>query len=560
MLPTSQQFERAAINLQWLNHVNEYPSLAPIFTTENATRELKIDILQKFSSGGTSDKPDKHVGKFSPARYRTMRFDGKTRQMEFPHPVPYFWLVNTLVNNWDKVSSTMSEQCSRIGPKNYYLKHGGRIVVFGSDYSEEEIRPFRLQGGSNVANRDLINASLTDGVVVKLDISNFFPSIYTHALDWSIQGERTGRLDTPGAKIDKAFSNARTGRTDGVSIGPVTSNIAAEIILFALDKKLQEWQENEDLYYSRAIDDLTLVVPKYTNIDDLVNRIAGYLSSVGLALNHAKTKTYPYKLHNANHISYLVHEAISPLESYCTRPQIRKSFGQLYLLADESASLSIVKYGWKKIRDIVLRNSKAAPQNVDEFLSNSWALTSNYPHMIPEVVAETIIRSSNKAVGIPPQDFVENLLDSLLPRGFTDVSTWLLYYFLHRGIPPEGVLEKLHFFDDSFDSQRIRNQWLDSFVALSLLAFEDHRITARVGEIFSTAPQPENEREDLWSEFWPIRYELYRRGILKLTENCYKQEAKAFGVLRDHQFILMDAQSDFASELLKFRSQSRKRH
>lgn len=75
--------------------------------------------------------------------------------------------------------------------------------------------------------------------LVKADIKNFYPSIYTHSLAWAIHGKRSIReggkgknrrdLKFVGNRLDKLFQFANDGCTNGLPIGPVVSDIAAEI-------------------------------------------------------------------------------------------------------------------------------------------------------------------------------------------------------------------------------------------------------------------------------------------------------------------------------------------
>lgn len=84
--------------------------------------------------------------------------------------------------------------------------------------------------------------------IVKADIKNFYPSVYTHSLAWAIHGKRTirhggkgkNRRDVKfvGNRLDKLFQMANDGCTNGLPIGPAVSDIVSEIVASAVDRVL----------------------------------------------------------------------------------------------------------------------------------------------------------------------------------------------------------------------------------------------------------------------------------------------------------------------------------
>lgn len=534
------KFESAALRHQWLNFVNEYPALPPILSTESAS----TNVFKKTIASFTDKKglPDKRVAKFAPSPYRISRFDGKVRFLELPHPVPYFFLVQSLSKNWDAVNPLINSESSRIRPQHFPRTE--RIVIFGHSYENEELPVFSLSNGSPE-----LEFSLSRGTVVQLDISNFFPSVYTHALDWAVSGKRT-TSSGPGSEIDKAFQCVRTRRTDGISIGPVTSHIAAEIMLYGLDKRIAGL--GFPTFYTRAIDDLTILIPPNQDPDELSNLVSNELSRVGLALNHAKTKVTPLKSFHSQHISKSLSQITDLISQYPSKKKLRQAFSSLYVLADKNPGSSLVKYGWKQIRSIIdseiKRNSRYNPSY---FVTLSWEMAAHYPHMIPSVVAESLFHEQ-KLDGRVPEQFICDLLSQHLQRGVTDTITWLLFYCQQQSIDPTVALKSIDFFNLNKLSE-LRSTSIDAFVGCTLLSFDDPSINQQLVQIFSDPGYFTDNRTLKWSDQWPIRYSLYLRGLLT-SADLKPQESQAFSVLKSEGFsILRDSSIDYRSLISDFR-------
>lgn len=79
----------------------------------------------------------------------------------------------------------------------------------------------------------------------KLDISNCFPSIYTHSIEWAVMGKeyaKKAKGDRTRTRFERVFDSlmqqANDGETAGIPVGPEFSRIFAEIILQRIDSVL----------------------------------------------------------------------------------------------------------------------------------------------------------------------------------------------------------------------------------------------------------------------------------------------------------------------------------
>jgi hypothetical protein len=94
------------------------------------------------------------------------------------------------------------------------------------------VRPYAI--GRGYAQRKLELRSRFP-IILKLDIKNYYRSIYTHSIPWAIYGKGYAkthiREDNLGNKLDRAVQYGQDGQTIGIPTGPDTSFIISEIIL-----------------------------------------------------------------------------------------------------------------------------------------------------------------------------------------------------------------------------------------------------------------------------------------------------------------------------------------
>lgn len=138
--------------------------------------------------------------------------------------------------------------------------------------------------------------------IVKADIENFYPSIYTHSLAWAIHGKRSVRhgrkgknrrnLKLVGNRLDKLFQVANDGCTNGLPIGPAVSDIASEIIVSAVDRVLTAKLKKCEIECEavRFKDDYRILVSSEADARKVVKILQAALKEYNLELSDEKTK------------------------------------------------------------------------------------------------------------------------------------------------------------------------------------------------------------------------------------------------------------------------------
>lgn len=134
--------------------------------------------------------------------------------------------------------------------------------------------------------------------IVKADIKNFYPSIYTHSIAWAIHGKTFIRkavnlhnYNLLGNRLDKLFQNANDRCTNGVPIGPVVSDLISEIIAAGVDKLFSKKisKETIDCEIIRFKDDYRILTKSETDAKSTIKLLQAALKEYNLELSDEKT-------------------------------------------------------------------------------------------------------------------------------------------------------------------------------------------------------------------------------------------------------------------------------
>lgn len=215
---------------------------------------------------------------FDQIEYRLTRFNTAGRWLSIPHPLPHAKLCLKLTEHWEKFSWIQKNTHSNIKPQRY---EDGRVIVMNG-YSD-----------SSEKTGKYLNHSFGKRYLVHADISNFFPSIYSHAIPWALVGFKEAK-DKSGDKypnewfnqIDACVRRTRRSETQGVAIGPATSNILGEIILGKVDEALAKSLDGE---FSRYIDDYSYYSDSEEDAKNFLHSLECELAKFKLHLNAKKT-------------------------------------------------------------------------------------------------------------------------------------------------------------------------------------------------------------------------------------------------------------------------------
>lgn len=268
-----------------LDHGLFAEKLPPCFSSEGLAA-LVPNALKKI----TTEKDGKKLGKLiakqtrGHVRYQVMRDVNIPRHMGIPHPQSYAGQCLAIRRCWDKIKRHCAKPRQPIS--RIFVRQTGHDRVFEMSYKGAERFEIEEQElGFLTGSR----------YVVQADISTCFPSIYTHSLPWALHGKKKaktsrGDLSLPGNILDKATQALRDSQTNGLLIGPHSSNILSEIILTSVDEALLKKGYQR---LNRHIDDYRYYARSHEDAESFVRDLGLALREFELSLNEKKTRILP---------------------------------------------------------------------------------------------------------------------------------------------------------------------------------------------------------------------------------------------------------------------------
>ena len=206
----------------------------------------------------------------------------------------------------------------------------GRTIIM--DYQKAHPRSLRLSFGKRFQ--------------VKTDISNFFPSIYSHAVTWAAVGFATAKANRRRNwynQLDACICATKRNETQGTAIGPATSNIVSELILSRIDSQMEQLGFD----FIHYIDDYTAYCTTEEQAQEFIRLLSLRLKEYKLLLNIKKTFISPLPCLD-------VAGWVSVLTLLLPRGQVNKYVAENYLdraqaIAVEEPDGSVLKYAVKAL-------------------------------------------------------------------------------------------------------------------------------------------------------------------------------------------------------------------
>ncbi len=248
-----------------------FPKELPLsFTTETYASTLAPGPAPAaFSSGG----PYRNL-----CRHNLARAGSLVRRLGIPGPVHFYRLAKLIVDEWPEVAKHCNSSPFSITKPVVDAKRTrawipspktGRVAMRAGHVSHGRYR-------------------------VKADVSQYYPSIYTHSLDWAVRGKAVAGADARrnktglGPELDLHVRRGQGRQSVGIPIGPDTSFVLGELVLAQVDQELGA-RMPPGTHGFRYFDDYELFAPTRPVAERALTELTRALADWELILNPHKS-------------------------------------------------------------------------------------------------------------------------------------------------------------------------------------------------------------------------------------------------------------------------------
>ena len=442
-----------------------------------------------------------HTGNW-PARrtqcvsHNLARPGGLRRPLSIPNPPAFYRLADLLVSNWATIRThTWRSRMSASRP--YVMIQSPREIIPRFRYGElPRLRALTRRGGR---------------YLLCTDISQFYPSLYTHSIPWALHGKAASKAALAtrsrgsgrfGNKVDAELQRINHGQTNGIPIGPDTSLVVAELVLSAVDAVLQR----EAVLTSgfRYVDDYELVFPTQSAAEEALAVIQNALNDFGLVLNPRKTfiQELPRSLNNRWAIDlsrFPIRGADRPVAQ---RDDLVSLFSIAFDVFSTDPESTALQYALARVRDVQIRKH-TWPTFQNCLLNAATADAATLRWVLDVVVAQSAAGHSidKKAFA----DVCSSIIRRHAPQGHGSEVSWALWGCLALDVPlSEAMSHLISRMDDDvvallalqcedravLPSGSLDRQFWTTAVATPDAAVSDHWLLAYEGHVNGWLPNP----------------------------------------------------------------------
>ena len=211
------------------------------------------------------------------------------RPFELINPIIYVYLVREITRkeNWEFIQNSFK----KLQKNSYVACHSIPI----KSQTKKSNKAEQILEWWDKMEQESMKYSLEFNYMFETDITNFYPSIYTHSIVWALHTKENAKKrsgDLLGDKIDKYIRDMRYGQTNGIPQGCTLTHLIAEMLLAYIDNLLIEklrYFKIKDFKIIRYRDDYKIFVNSPQIADFILKNLSEILADNGLKLNPNKT-------------------------------------------------------------------------------------------------------------------------------------------------------------------------------------------------------------------------------------------------------------------------------
>ncbi len=408
----------------------------PCFTSEGLSSKLPA-TMEKIGTEANSDKLGKLITKQTRGfiRYQALRDINIPRHLGIPHPQSFLGQCLAIRRCWDRIKKHCAKPAQPVS--RIFVRDTGTDRVFIMNYKGQE--RFEVE-------EQEINFATGACYVVHADISTCFPSIYTHSIPWALHGrpkakKSRGDLSLEGNILDKATQAVRDGQTNGLLIGPHTSNIISEPVLTAVDVALLKRGYTK---VTRHIDDYLFYARTHEQAETFIRDLVMALREYELSLNEKKTKLLPLPRPQVENWVRELNDFQFPAGPILFSTV--RSFLDLALeLSQRAGTSATLNYAIKMVPARLNDRAKRL------FVMEAVNLALSYPYLAPLLAEHIFAKHKHDGIEAVIKTFATELLQIGIQRIYPDAIAHALYYAIQYDLTltaTEALLKRAVKIDD----------------------------------------------------------------------------------------------------------------
>ena len=454
----------------------------------------------------------------SPYLFSIYKGENARRRMAIPNPLSYMRIVNCICDN--------KEQFAGLG---LFSKSSLSLTKPSDNQTNTQKRAYNrisnTPADTRLANERLFS---NNSVCIKMDISNFFDSIYTHSVSWAIHTKEVAKARKNdktllGNMIDSALQNLNDRQTHGILVGNAVSRLIAEIILCDIDREIMRKFPNINV--CRFVDDYSFYITDKESPNAIISFVRNQLLEYDLVLNESKTKII--------HAPFLLERSgIDEIKSITTEDAYAY-YNRMMILYDKYKDLSLLKYGFSVI-NLLTRNRDF--HNMFPLLVHSWVTFPSLAYKILPILYKYKDALTGKEKKELKKALISVAFNGVELRQETE-TVWALWSMTLFELPLNE--EIVRFVCDS-------NNDLAIIIALTYIKGNGYKyytdvvnkLTARIKD--ESADPTTSNREMVFFSHWLLIYELVRKEIVRSSEFPCVESNKFFKKLLQYKVDFYD--------------------
>lgn len=469
------------------------PELPPCFNSGDVAKYRNFLLKAYYLLPAKNGAPT-HFSKITrPTYFNFPRFGNADRRHGIVNPVSYFALSEVLAENYVQLRKFARKSRISISP-NLFDWQGRRAIL----------RP-RFELKDNFTS--LVEANYE--YIAHTDIAAFYHSIYTHSIPWALHGKdyaKKHKRDQSliGNLIDLLCRNSQDGQTIGLTVGPDTSRMIAELIGTAVDIDLATDDALLVKSCKRFVDDFTIGCSSKPEADKIISSIRRVAQKFELELNSRKTTVKENVTRIENGWKDRI-RAVVPRSPYA-EADLNAYFFEVMAVQAMLPDVNVLKFAIKNAR-VAFINSPAW-QTVYWFLLSSYRQNSTMVDSIVEIFIER--QKSKKDLDVESlRDFLVARIPMLVEQRRDGELIWFLY--LARCLKIKLPAKSL---EGAF-------AWANGIIALQIVEAAFCKLID--GKIDFRLWDKSLSTDALDNEMWLYAYESVRLGLRPIKNNYVLQ-------------------------------------